>query len=449
MTQPQSERLGGRLARLVRVPTISIRDGRDEAAFDAFRALLAEMYPLTHKHLDRELAAGGSMLLRWPGGDGPSTLLMAHYDVVPVGGQEWSRAPFGGDIDDGAVHGRGSLDDKGALFVILEAVESLLAEGHSPGGDVYLSFGDDEELGGPHAHQVADLLDSRGVRADRVIDEGGAVVVGMLPMVAGHLAMIGVTEKGIAIVRLTARNQGGHASAPPKNGATAQLARAIVKLERQPFPTRSNRVVVDMVKTLANRMPKPIAALVSARLAEPLVAPLLRRLGGAAGALTHTTVAVTMLQGSPAPNVLAHEATASLNVRIAPGETVASTRARLETILRGTGVEVEVCDGTDPAPISPTNGTSYQLITTALAKSHPNALPVPYVMVQASDSRHFTGICGDIYRFMPFVISAGQLASIHGADESIDISALEKGVEFYRQIIAGDSLNDVAATPNS
>jgi carboxypeptidase PM20D1 len=436
--------LADRLAQLVRVPTVSLRTGRDEAAFARFRTLLSQLYPLTHQRLDHELVAGGSLLFHWPGVGGPSTLLMAHYDVVPATAPDWARAPFGGEVDEGKIHGRGCLDDKGPLFVILEAVESLLAQGITPDGEVYLSFGDDEEIGGPHATVVAGLLESRGVRPALVVDEGGAIVSGMIPAVAGDLAMIGVAEKGIANLRLTARGRAGHASAPEKNGPAVRLARAIVAIERNPFPLRSKAVITEMVRTLAARMPKWLAPVVSARITGPLIPRLLARLGGPVAALARTTVGVTTLSGSSAANVLADEATATLNVRIAPGETLAATRDHLTKVVRGTGVAVDIEYGNDPIPTSPTSGAAYERIKAALARSHPDALPVPYVMVQASDSRHFAKISQNIYRFMPFAISASQLRSIHGADENLDISALAAGIEFYRHLIAAGSIADQA-----
>jgi carboxypeptidase PM20D1 len=429
-----------RLAQLIRVPTVSLRTGRDEAAFARFRTLLSQLYPLTHQRLDHELVAGGSLLFHWPGAGGPSTLLMAHYDVVPATAPDWARAPFGGEVDEGKIHGRGCLDDKGPLFVILEAVESLLAQGIMPDGDVYLSFGDDEEIGGPHATVVAGLLESRGVRPDLVVDEGGAIVSGVFPAVAGDLAMIGVAEKGIANLRLTARGRAGHASAPEKNGPAVRLARAIVAVEGNPFPFRSNPVITEMVRTLAARMPKWLAPVVSAPITGPLIPRMLARSRGPAGALARTTVGVTTLSGSPAANVLADEATATLNVRIALGETLAATRDHLTKVVRGTGVTVDIEYGNDPIRTSPTSGAAYERVKAALARSHPDALPVPYVMVQASDSRHFAKISRNIYRFMPFAISASQLQSIHGADENLDISALASGIEFYRHLIAAGSI---------
>lgn len=433
--------LADRLARLISVPTISLRDDRDDAAFATFRRLLSEMYPLAHQHLEHELVSDGCLLFQWPGAGGPSTLLMAHYDVVPVAEENWTRPPFGGQIDSGVIYGRGCLDDKGPLFMILEAVESLLAEGITPDGDVYLSFGDDEEIGGSHTTVVADLLESRGVRPELVIDEGGAVMSGVIPAVSGELAMIGVAEKGIANFRLTARNQAGHASAPQKNGAAVQLARALVRLNDKPFPARSNAVIVEMVNTVAERMPRWLAPIVSAGLAESLIPRVLARLGGSMAALARTTVAITTLSGSPATNVLANQATAILNVRIAAGETVASTRSHLQKILRGTGVTLDLEYGSDPVPMSPTSGPSFGRVKAALAQSYPDALPVPYLMVQASDSRHFAKISRNIYRFMPFAISADQLRSIHGADESLDLSCLSAGVEFYRHLIAARALS--------
>jgi carboxypeptidase PM20D1 len=112
----------------------------------------------------------------------------------------------------------------------------------------------------------------------------------------------------------------------------------------------------------------------------------------------------------------------------------------LTKVVRGTGVTVDIEYGNDPIPTSPTSGAAYERVKAALARSHPDALPVPYVMVQASDSRHFVKISRNIYRFMPFAISASQLQSIHGADENLDISALASGIEFYRHLIAAGSI---------
>ncbi|WP_324275400.1 M20/M25/M40 family metallo-hydrolase [Blastococcus brunescens] len=341
-----------RLAELVRIPTISTRD-RDEldtAAFERFRQRLTELYPHTHRVLAREVLGDGALLYRWSSGvDLPPLVLMAHYDVVPVAGQEWSRDPFSGLVEDGVVHGRGAIDDKGALVAILEAVESLVAAGFTPARDVHLSFGNDEEVAGVGAKLAVDALTSRGVRPWAVIDEGGAVVSGVFPGVPGQTAVVGLAEKGLLDVELVTTDPGGHASAPVRGGAPARLARAILRIEENPFPARLHDVVLGMVDALGRHAPTGYRAVFAhARFLRPALALVLSKASREANALVRTTVAITELEGSKARNVLATRARAHANIRIALGETVESTVDRLRRVIGDPGVELTVVSGNDP-----------------------------------------------------------------------------------------------------
>uniref|UniRef100_UPI00135B5922 M20/M25/M40 family metallo-hydrolase n=1 Tax=Agromyces humi TaxID=1766800 RepID=UPI00135B5922 len=219
MPRPVTVRPGApeRLARMVQLPTVSADLAqRGLAHFDRFRELLAELYPLVHANLACERVTPLGLLFHWRGrGAGDPVVLMAHYDVVPaVETDGWTFPPFEGRIGDGAVHGRGTLDDKGPLLVLLEAVENLLADGFVPARDVYLSFGGDEESHGDAARAIADLFRERGLTPWLVLDEGGAVVDAPLPFVKVPAAMVGVGEKGVVTLRLAAHGEGGHASAP-------------------------------------------------------------------------------------------------------------------------------------------------------------------------------------------------------------------------------------------
>ncbi|GAA2751364.1 M20/M25/M40 family metallo-hydrolase [Amnibacterium kyonggiense] len=424
-----------RLAALIRIPTVSDAATRDEAAFVAFRATLAELYPLLHERLERAEVAGGALHLVWRGGTAAPVVLMAHHDVVPVADQPWHRDPFGGEVVDGVLHGRGALDDKGPLVAVLEAVEGLLAEGFVPAGDVHVVSGHDEEVRGSGAQAIAQTLRAQGVRPALVLDEGGAVVEGIVPGVAGRLAMIGLTERGTAEVRLTVRSSGGHAAVPPRRQAAVRLATALTRIERHPFPARSNAAIVAMAAALAPRLPAPVGAVLRSRTSAPLVARLLGALGGVTGALVRTTVAVTRIRAGEAANVLAAEGTAELNVRIAPGDDVQGVLARLRRIVRDPAVEVELIAGDEPAPLSRAHGPAWDRVAAAVAAAYPDALPVPYVMVQASDARHFSGLGADVYRFMPFAITAEELAAIHGADERVSVAALDAAIAFHRALL--------------
>jgi len=206
------------LSAAIRFRTVSHQDAaqNDQQQWRDLRDFLERTYPATHRALKRELVNGDGLLYTWPGSDPAARpiLLMAHQDVVPVEpGTEstWRYPPFDGTIAEGFVWGRGALDDKGSLILIMEAVESLLADGFQPRRTVYLASGFDEEVGGHQGSAtIAALLASRGVRLEYVLDEGRAVVEGLVPDVSRPVAMIGVAEKGFVSAELTCETEGGH-----------------------------------------------------------------------------------------------------------------------------------------------------------------------------------------------------------------------------------------------
>ena len=234
-----SEQAAAHLGQAIRFETITYESG-DPAAEAAQPWLdmhdwLAATYPRVHAELALEKIADYSLLYKWQGSDSAldPIILMAHQDVVPVNDgtlDDWTGAPFAGEIIDGYVYGRGALDDKSAMIAILEAGEALLASGFQPQRTVYFMFGHDEEVSGTGAAAMVDLLHARGVRADLVLDEGFFVIKDS-PITGSPMGFIGVAEKGYITLELTASAIGGHSSQPPRNSANVQLARAIVALD--------------------------------------------------------------------------------------------------------------------------------------------------------------------------------------------------------------------------
>jgi len=433
--------IADRLARMIRIPTVSAeRDARGMAPFEEFLALLAELYPLVHARLERERIGDLGVLYRWRGARGTKPMvLMAHFDVVPARAEDgWSGDPFEGRIADGSVHGRGALDDKGPLLVILEAVEQLLGEGFAPARDVYLAFGGDEETQGTAAAGIARTLRERGVEPWLVLDEGGAVVDAPLPFVTGRAAMIGLGEKGIATLRLEARGDGGHASAPRGATAIARLARAVTRLDARTFRPRVTATIARMIAALAPRATGPARLGLRLLARFPfLAAPLFARLGGEPAALVRTTIAATRQSGGTADNVLPSVATATLNLRILPGESVGTAIARVRRRIRDPRVSVELVRGDDPSPEAPADGPAFAALARAVAAAFPDAAVVPYLMMQASDARHFHRLWPPVYRFAPLEMSAAQRAAIHGTDERVEIASLERGRDFHIALIRG------------
>ncbi|PKQ35668.1 MAG: hypothetical protein CVT61_04985 [Actinobacteria bacterium HGW-Actinobacteria-11] len=430
-----------RLSQMIRIPTVSAElDERGPAPFEEFVALIAELYPLTHRDLRLERHTDFGLLFHWAGNGAAGRdplVLMAHYDVVPVDESDaWTYPPFAGTIADGSVYGRGALDDKGPLLVVLEAVENLLADGFVPSRDVYLSFGGNEETYGKAAEEIARVLRARGVMPWLVLDEGGAVVDAPLPFVPGRAAMIGVGEKGVMTLRLTARGEGGHASAPPSLTAVRRVARAVDRLGPTTFRPRASKAILRMLSQLATRTPGPARHLLRFLGSMPLVtAQVFAALGSEPAALVRTTVAPTMLSGGTAANVLPSQASATLNLRIALGETTQQTVFRVRRRIRDPRVSVEVVEAGEPSPESPTDNAQFALLAAALDVSHPGVPAVPYVMMAATDSRHFHRFSPAVYRFAPLDMSNAQRASIHGVDESVEIVALERGERFHRALL--------------
>jgi carboxypeptidase PM20D1 len=436
-----------RFRALLRVPTMSRTavDETDWAAFDRFVQLLPELYPALHGVLDRE-THGHSILYRWPGpatggggGDSP-TVLMAHYDVVPATDEGWHHPPFGaeltGDGDARVLWGRGTLDDKGALVAILEAVEALVLDGHTPANDVYLSFGHDEETVGSGAKTIVAALRERGIRPALVVDEGGAVVEGIFPGVTKPIAVVGVSEKGITSVRLTVEQNGGHASTPPKLAATVRLARAITRLNAKPFPARLTETNLQMVETLGAYATGPLRAVFTrARVLKPALVAVLGRVSDETRAIVRTTTAVTQLSGSLAANALPERAEAIVNVRIAVGSSVAETLAHIRKAVRDPLVQVEAVDASEPSPVSPTSGPEWEAVVGSISTVHPGAIVTPYVMLGASDSRHFTPISDAVYRFTPFEMSGDERGTLHARNERIHVRTWLRGIAFYATLL--------------
>jgi len=426
-----------KLQALVRIPTVSRRPPQepDRDAFERFLAELGRQFPLVHERLEVTRVGGHGLLMRWAGaGDRRPVVLMAHLDVVPAEQAGWTLPPFGGDIADGAIWGRGTLDDKGSLVAICEAVERLLEQGFTPARDVWLSFGCDEEVTGASARAAVATLRERGVRPWFVLDEGGAIAHEAFPGFTAPLGVVGVSEKGSTTLELVATGTGGHSSVPVRGGPTARLASAITRLDRASMAARLPEPTLELFTRLAPHAPAPLRAVLGrARSLTPALIRILPRLGAEAAALTRTTFAVTTLKGSEAHNVLADTARAGVNARIMPGDTVASVTDFVRRTV-GSGVEVHVVDASEPSPVSPTD-EAFELVEAAIGEVFPDAIPTPYVVMAATDARFFTTICDRVYRFTPFRMSRDQRVAIHGADEHLMLSDLLDGVRWYELLL--------------
>lgn len=436
------DRAARHLAEAIRIRTVSHQQAADNdlAEWDRLHAWLQATYPAAHAAMRREVVGGHTLIYTWPGSEPalPAVVLLAHHDVVPVTpGTEgdWQHPPFDGVIDGQAVWGRGAIDDKGSLVGLFEGIEALAATGFQPRRTLIVVSGHDEEAGGSGARAAAELLQSRRVRAQFVLDEGLAVVADF-PLLGGPVALIGVAEKGYATLRITAPAKGGHSSAPPPQTGVEVLARAVLAITGRPFELRFAGAPAEMVRELA---PTAGTAVKMAVANEWLFRPLLVKQIAAtpAGAASlHTTIAPTMLRGSPKENVLPQDATAWINYRIAPGNTTEEVLQRAREATRGLPVEL-AWEGRayDPPPVSSSQSEAYRLLA-ALA-SDGGATPVaPGLVTATTDSRSMVPIAENVYRFQPIVASLHEFEMIHGTNEHMTLENLRRTAQFYAQLVA-------------
>jgi len=330
------------------------------------------------------------------------------------------------------------MDDKVAVTGILEAVETLLGEGFQPRRTIYIAFGHDEEVGGQGGGAlIADLLESRGADLEYVLDEGLLITDGIVPSIPKPVALVGIAEKGYVSIELTVEGVGGHSSMPPQQTAVGILSSAIHRLEQNPFPARLEGPGREMFDYLAPEMPFGMkVVLANLWLFGGLVESQLAA-SPATNAAIRTTTAATMFEGSVKENVLPTYARAVVNFRILFGESIASVMERVRRTIDDPRVQMRtlVREISEPSPISGTDAPSFEVLQRTIHQVFPEVLVAPGLMLAATDSRHYAGLSGNVYRFSPMWAGPEDLDRIHGTNERISVENYEQIVRFYVQLI--------------
>ena len=334
-----------------------------------------------------------------------------------------------GEIKDGFVWGRGTLDNKSNLFAQMEAIELLIGAGFKPNQTVYLVMGDDEEVSGLRgALPIAELLKSRNVRLDWVLDEGLLVLDGVLPGLSKPAALIGLAEKGYGTFFLSLDTAPGHSSMPPQHSAIGSMSAALARLEANPMPGAHQGHCRPDVRHARARNER--------REPRDAVQPVAHRARGAAAisrrapssnAMLRTTTALTIIRAGNKDNVLPGRAEAAVNFRMLPGDSLASVEAHLRKQLANDDIKIKQYPGNaEPSPVSPTDSTGYRAIQQAVRQSFPDAVVAPGLMIAATDSRHFSLVSDAVYRFSPFRLKGEDLARFHGNNERLAIVELRR-----------------------
>ena len=427
------------LSALIRCKTISYHDHslEDDAEFEKLISILPGLYPKVFETCSFQQLPDRALLLRWPGKkqDNPS-VMMSHYDVVPVDEAKWEEPPFAAVIKDGCLWGRGTLDTKGTFNAVLSAANHLIAQGFQPENDMYFAFSGGEEVNGKGANNIVQYFVDQGIEPALVVDEGGAVVENVFPGVKVPCGLIGIAEKGMMNVRYSVQSNGGHASAPKPNTPIPVLAKAVQKLEQHPFKMRMNAPAAQMFDTLGRNSTFLYRMIFANMWCFGWVIDLLgRKSGGDINALVRTTVAFTQAQGSDARNVIPTEASVVSNMRLNPEDNVASAKEYLVKTVNDPMVDVNVLESFEPSRVSEINCPAWDKVSSAVAETWNGCIVSPYLMVQCSDSRHYGRISNHVYRFSAMDLTTEERRTVHGNNERIRLETISKSVEFYIRLM--------------
>lgn len=432
-----------KLGAMVRVPSVSKREDEDLSEFFKLHAVLEEQFPLLHEKLEKTVL-NGSLLYLWKGRDPAAKpiLLMGHQDVVPASDEGWRTGAYSGEVIDGNLYGRGALDCKSTMYVELQAVEELLAEGFTPKCDVYLSYSINEETGGDGAAAAVRYLKERGITLALVIDEGGAVIEAPVAGMDRPYAVIGVTEKGYMDLKITARGKGGHSSTPPRNTPAARLFAFANEIERKrPFQKALLPETVEMFAAMAPSFSFPLRLILgNIWLFKPLLMALMPIVSPFGEAVMATTCCFTMMRGSDAANVIPKEPYLVANLRTSVHQGCEASLAVMKKYAKKYDLDIEVIMQRDASPVSNIHSREYAYVCDCVRRQFPDVGIAPYIIMGGTDCRHFHALTENALRFAPVRMTNAQSASCHAVDENVTVAALAEGVRFFKMFLKGYDL---------
>ena len=429
-----------KLGAMIRIPTVSKHEHEDLSQFYLYHEELAKLFPLIHEKLHKTVL-NGTLLYHWKGSDDSRLpiLFMGHQDVVPASDEGWKVPAYSGEVIDGCLYGRGTLDCKGTMYVQLQAVEELLAEGFVPPCDVYLEYSINEETGGDGAAAAMRYLRDKGIRLALVMDEGGAVIEQAVPGMDRPYAVLGITEKGYMDVKITARGKGGHSSTPPRHTPAARLFAFANEIERKrPFKKKLIPEAALMLQKMAPAFSFPLRfVLGNLWLFKPLVVAAMPMISPFGEALLATTCCFTQMKGSDAANVIPKEPYLIANLRTSVHQNCEESLNVLKKYGKKYDLEFEVLMQRDASAVSNVNSEAYHYVESCIRKHFPDAGTAPYLIMGGTDCRHFHELTDTALRFCPIRMTNKQNDSCHAVDENVTLSALAEGVRFYKMFLKG------------
>lgn len=435
------EEYANRLSEMIKCATVSVKGSHDDTEFSKLRASVSSLFPVLHSKSELKIFSSDCWLYHIHGADkNRRIMLMSHHDVAPVSDQKWTHSPFGGEIAEGRLWGRGTVDTKTSLFAEMQALEEMLENDWNPPCDVFLGSSCNEEVAGDGIPLVVSYFSSKNETFDIVIDEGGAVLDAPMPGIKCKCAMVAVHEKGRLSLNFSASDGPSHAglNSSSKTSPIVRMAKFIQQIsDNPPFITKLHPQVKAMFEHLAPYMTFPMRFIFANLWCfGPLIVRLMPVLNKQAGAMVGTTITFNKIEtkSSDGGEKICNAESLVRGINL---DDLNHDIDELKKIADKYDVVVSQGEENEFHKAADMNHPGLSYVKNCIEKVFPYAACAPFVLPAGTDGRHFSDICRCVIRFAPIEIDKQQFASVHSPNENINLDALPRAVEFYKEFLRG------------
>lgn len=436
MPQFETSYYVNRLRKMIECRTISVRGSFAPEEFMKLRGVMAELFPNVHKASEISYFSDDCWVYKIEGRNkNKNFMVMSHHDVVAENG-EWKYPPFGCEIHEGKIWGRGTVDTKTPLFCEFTALEELLSEGFTPACNLYIVSSHNEEFFGDGIHEAHKFFKEQGIKFDLILDEGGALIAPPVDGVrASKCAMIAVHEKGRYYYTCTASSESAYSDITKarKKNPVERMTSFINEINTSDiFITRLNKQVTDMFTYIAPHINFPLNKIFgNISITGSVVKKIMPSLNPQARGLIGTTCTFTKIEGSSADK----KCTATAYFQFVSMDDFKKDIEKFKTLAKKYGISIEKrenCEYYEPADIS-SDGFIYT--KRCIEDVFPENPVVPFILPAGTDARVFRDICPANLRFAPIKLSDKQLGLVHFPNENLDLDAILPAIKFYKHFI--------------
>ncbi len=419
------------LGKMIRCETVSVEGSYDDTEFKKLRDVMENLFPLIHKTAEKMTFGDDCWIYKIKGEDeNRNIMIMSHHDVVAVEG-EWKYSGFCGEVHDGAIWGRGTVDTKTPLFSEFQALEELLEEGYKPKCNVYIGSSHNEEIGGDGIPLALEYFKEKGITFETILDEGGAVISPPLAGIKCNCAMLAVHEKGRCTLELQAKDTGGHKGLAASNSSpVTRMAAFITEInEGNVFIRRLHPQVREMFLHLAPYCPAPLK-LVFANLwfFEKILIKIIPKMNAQAASMLGTTCSFNEISKEKGDKVCYSK----IFLRSVDKSDFEKDVHKIKEIAKK--YDIQVIETEDNYHYNPADMTSEAFAYTkkCINEIYPEVAVAPYILPAGTDARHLCEICNCVIRFAPIEMNDQQFASVHSENENMNVENVGNCVAFYK-----------------